>query len=185
MSNEQGYNGWSNYETWAAALWMDNEEGAQAYWREQAEECMQDAIDADESDIRAAATSALEDRIKAEHEDAMPELQGVYADLLGAALGAIDYREIARNLLSAIEIFAAGWNMPGYMPDNPPAVFMGADDARAYIADQIEQVWSDMDEESRDESASYRDEDLLERLKAGSGEYGLTVGAHHYFVNKL
>ena len=183
MSNEQGYNGWSNYETWAAALWMDNEEGAQAYWREQAEECMQDAIDADESDIRAAATSALEDRIKAEHEDAMPELQGVYADLLGAALGAIDYREIARNLLSDIEIFAAGWNMPGYMPDNPPAVFMGADDAMTHIQGAaIDAVDAEIDDNDTTDNLEVE----IDAWKADAqGEFGATVGAYHYFVNKL
>ena len=31
------YNGWSNYETWAAKLWMDNEEGAYNLYRDKAQ----------------------------------------------------------------------------------------------------------------------------------------------------
>ncbi len=32
MSDEKGYNGWSNYETWNVKLWMDNDEGSYNYW---------------------------------------------------------------------------------------------------------------------------------------------------------
>ena len=28
------YQGWTNYETWAVNLWLDNEEGVHDYWRE-------------------------------------------------------------------------------------------------------------------------------------------------------
>jgi len=31
---ETGYNGYTNYETWAVKLWMDNEEPTYDYWRE-------------------------------------------------------------------------------------------------------------------------------------------------------
>lgn len=31
------YNGWTNYETWNVNLWMDNSEGAQSYYQEQAD----------------------------------------------------------------------------------------------------------------------------------------------------
>lgn len=86
------YNGWTNYETWLVALWLDNSEGAQESTREQARECIEDAEgDKDE------ATYALEQIIKDAHEDYAPSLDGVYADLLNAALSSVDWREIARH----------------------------------------------------------------------------------------
>jgi hypothetical protein len=33
-ADEQGYNGWSNYETWNVALWIDNDEGLNELARE-------------------------------------------------------------------------------------------------------------------------------------------------------
>ena len=33
---EKRYNGWTNYETWAVNLWIDNDQGSYTYWREQA-----------------------------------------------------------------------------------------------------------------------------------------------------
>ena len=38
MNEERKYNGWTNYETWATALWLDNERESYDYWREQARE---------------------------------------------------------------------------------------------------------------------------------------------------
>ena len=39
MSNETGYNGWKNWETWNAALWMMNEEDTYHTARSCAEKC--------------------------------------------------------------------------------------------------------------------------------------------------
>jgi hypothetical protein len=38
-----GYQGWRNYETWAVALWIDNEITNFHYWREIARNCQRDA----------------------------------------------------------------------------------------------------------------------------------------------
>jgi hypothetical protein len=80
------YQGWENYETWLVALWIDNEKGSQDFWRERAAETSSDAD--------------LADELKAEFEDNMPDFggHGVYQDLLQAALGAVDWRGIAKNL---------------------------------------------------------------------------------------
>jgi hypothetical protein len=40
---ERGYNGWTNYETWAVSLWLDNEQPSYLYWREQADRHRQEA----------------------------------------------------------------------------------------------------------------------------------------------
>ena len=39
------YNGWTNYETWAVKLWIDNDEGTYTYWRERTRECWNEAAD--------------------------------------------------------------------------------------------------------------------------------------------
>jgi hypothetical protein len=146
------YNGWSNYETWAVNLWIDNSEGSQDYWSERARECLKDA-DFDKEE----AVSSLADEIENEHEEAMPEVEGVFSDLLRAAVGSVDWREVARSMLDDITVYSAGWNMPGYMPDSEPAMFLDCGDARAYISDE-------MDNASQDEE----DAEAVEALEKAS-----------------
>lgn len=174
MKTDNTHNGWSNYETWNAKLWIDNDQGSQEYWQERAEACLQDAIDNDESDIMASASQALADELESSHDDNMPEVSGVYSDLLQAASNAIDWREIADSMLSDFDVYSAGWNMPGYMPDNAPALFLDAVDALSYIKDEIERA----DEE--------REPIDVSTIKADKhGEFGQTIGAYHYFVSKV
>ena len=136
--NDSTYNGWTNYETWCVNLWIDNEEGSHIYWREQASECLQDAIDNDDEDPKEEATAELARRLESEHEGSMPELSGVWSDLLQHALGMTEWREIASNMLADSDVYSAGWNMPGYMPDESPSRFIDAEQARDYVADEIE-----------------------------------------------
>jgi hypothetical protein len=65
----KNYNGWSSYETWAVALWLDNEEGSQRYWQERAEEIMRDC-DNEKDD----AKSNLANEIQEQHTEANPVL---------------------------------------------------------------------------------------------------------------
>ena len=103
------YNGWINYETWAVNLWIDNDQGSHLYWREQAARHFEDA---DESETpheslwsqRSAARSTLAEQIQEEFEEASPlaDQVNVYSDLLTAALGEVDWHEIAEHLLDDI-----------------------------------------------------------------------------------
>jgi hypothetical protein len=111
--NEKTYNGWTNYETWNVKLWMDNDEGSQGYWTEQAEE----AYNSSESDScfnkedRAALTAlTLAESIKDEYENALQDIlenakiqASVWADLFGAALSEVNWHEIASSLVSEVE----------------------------------------------------------------------------------
>ena len=106
---EKTYNGWTNYETWVVNLWIDNDQGSYTYWREQAGSHYENAADCENVhkglwSRRSAARSKLAEQIKDEFEDASPlaDQANVYTDLLTAALGEVDWREIADNLLEDV-----------------------------------------------------------------------------------
>jgi len=103
---ERRYNGWTNYETWAVSLWLDNEQSSYLYWREQAARHRQEAPNA--SDFRRGIVTeeqetrcSLANQLKEEVTDASPLCEAsLYADLLGAALGEVDWMEIVDHWLS-------------------------------------------------------------------------------------
>ncbi len=72
------YNGWSNYETWLVALWLD-----------------QDNYQPNSTDV-----SSLSQELKDFIDECMPETTGLYHDLLNAALGSVDWYEVSEHLLS-------------------------------------------------------------------------------------
>ena len=86
---DTSYNGWTNYETWVLKLWMDNEQSSQEYWLEVAK--------------NADSKGVLADQMQDEYEEAMPETTGVWSDLLSAALGEVDWFEIAEYLIEEVE----------------------------------------------------------------------------------
>lgn len=174
------YNGWSNYETWNCALWIDNDQGQQAHANEQAREILE-RNDWDKDAARGDLAYALESMI----DEQTPDLPAsMFSDLLRAAIGAIDWRELADHYLTDIDVYSAGWNMPGYMPDSDPQLFGDADDAREYIADEIERYADEQDDEC-DADALAIIRDAAESCRDGSGEYGNTVGEYHYFVTRV
>jgi len=112
------YNGWRNYETWAVNLWMENDAGGSEYWREAAQDAYDDATvtpsvnarltGSEPFDAKERAALTLADRIKEEIEEGSPLTEGsLYTDLLNAALGEVDWYEIATNLLSDVDEEAA------------------------------------------------------------------------------
>ena len=111
MTNDTRYNGWTNYETWNVALWMDNDAGAQPYWLERAHETYDAAEPKYSLSKKDMAASDLADMIQEEHENNAPSLDGAYSDLLTAALSSVNWREIALNIMSDETDF----------PENAPA----------------------------------------------------------------
>lgn len=94
--NKDGYNGWTNYETWAVALWLDNDEGSHEYWNENA----QDALDTVEGDKEQAAAD-LAEGIKGWVTEMAPDLgASMFADLLNAAISEVNWYEIAEGYLA-------------------------------------------------------------------------------------
>jgi hypothetical protein len=104
IMTKQTYNGWTNYETWCWKLWQDNDEGTQAYWSEAADDAWKSSKDDDISTRTEDAANTLSERMKSEAEDMMPEVSGVFADLLNAAMSEINWHEIACNMLEDDDI---------------------------------------------------------------------------------
>lgn len=106
MSNtDTKYNGWTNYETWNAALWMGNYPGE--YWREQAQEFYAEASADDTFTRKENASRALAERMKDAHEEAaeewMKDQSSFFADILNAGLSAVNWDEIASNYMDDVE----------------------------------------------------------------------------------
>ena len=98
MSEDKTYNGWTNYETWCANLWLDNDQGSYERWTERAEEL----VNEHEGDKDEAAITLAEE-LEADMDEFAPEVHGVYSDLLRASMGEIDWREIAEHFCADVE----------------------------------------------------------------------------------
>lgn len=125
-TDDKTYNGWTNYETWAVALWIDNEQSTHeqarlmtAETRAKSRVCGNDHAAAPYSlctrcgaligndgamigttdDLAARLLSdALKEWVT---DELLPDLGATLAaDLLGAAVSEVNWREIALNYLS-------------------------------------------------------------------------------------
>jgi hypothetical protein len=88
------HEGWKNYETWCVALWINNDQGEYEFWKENAR------ATAKIYRKKTVARRALADELKDRLTDARPEVDGVWSDLLSAALSEVDWDEVAADLLT-------------------------------------------------------------------------------------
>lgn len=98
------YNGWTNYETWAVALWIDNDGGADR-WIERAGEILDQPWEPfyPSQDHARSCAHQLGAEIKDEHEEGDPTAnsESVYEDLMRAALSEVNWDEIAGHYVDA------------------------------------------------------------------------------------
>ena len=98
--DEQGYNGWKNYETWNVKLWLDDEQDTQELqkeWLFQAKAAPKNKVWTREETTRFT----LSDIIKAYVQENTPEAPpSMYSDLLDSAISEVNWQEIADNILS-------------------------------------------------------------------------------------
>jgi hypothetical protein len=106
------YNGWTNYETWAVNLWLDNNEGSHDYWVDRAKDVYRNEAKQSAHFTKFEdATVILADIIKEAHQEAMADQLecaalniSLWADLLNASLSVVNWREIAERMLESADI---------------------------------------------------------------------------------
>jgi len=98
-SDDHTYNGWSNYPTWAASLWI----GEEPFWMAQvaqivlAEREKKSEYNLEQVHAADRIKEMIEDSLDEVGEDAKPPTTGLAADLYNYAFGEIDWLEIARH----------------------------------------------------------------------------------------
>ena len=96
------HNGWTNYETWAVALWIDNEQGTSERAREMAQEFAEEPqinklTGRDQTAYQLG--KAINEWVEEEMLPAIGEAS-LQADLLGAAVSEVNWYEIAEHYLA-------------------------------------------------------------------------------------
>lgn len=110
MSAEK-YNGFTNYETWAVKLWIDNEECTANHWNRIANHVyLNEARDQKYFSKMEDATAILADKLKEAHsESADMHLtfaklnNSLWADLLNASLSEVNWHEVAECMLEGVD----------------------------------------------------------------------------------
>lgn len=103
--NENTYDGWLNYETWAVAIWLDTDQSSHLYWREQARRHRETSLKCERVvdgtwTPENAAKYNLADQLKEEISGNAPEVfSGAYSDLLHSALAEVNWEEIAAHYI--------------------------------------------------------------------------------------
>ena len=89
------YNGWTNWETWNANLWIENDWRLGESYALQAGDLL-GSYDEDE------AIERLSGRIESDFDELMPEVSGFFADMLNGAMREVNWREIAGHYVREI-----------------------------------------------------------------------------------
>ena len=114
-TRNEPHNGWRNYETWLANLWLRNSAAETKRW----EACaigLVEGGDAQQQQHGAALTAQIE-RYYVVEKWPLPEDSGLYSDFLASALANVNWAEIAQHFLDdAAEILSSENQRPTSNP---------------------------------------------------------------------
>lgn len=92
------HNGWTNYETWLVALWIDNEQATYLERRDRAAFFWIEARPSPGVSKMDAAVAGLSEWLEETVKGRAPDLgASIWADLMNAAICEVNWREIARS----------------------------------------------------------------------------------------
>lgn len=103
--NENGYQGYKNYQTWNVALHIDNDRNASHYWQERAEELKGQAggfdqvchgVWTEQEAVRFTLANEIEADMRAHP---LADTAAMYSDILTHAMGQVDWQEVADSIL--------------------------------------------------------------------------------------
>lgn len=103
--SEQGYQGWKNYPTWCVNLWLGNDEGLYNATRKLVNDTVvgianHDNVSSRIWTVEQARRYLVADALKGWVAELAPDLGASFSsDLLGYALGEVDWDEIANAWL--------------------------------------------------------------------------------------
>ncbi|KKK90141.1 hypothetical protein LCGC14_2726060 [marine sediment metagenome] len=101
QTEDRTCNGWTNYETWVTALWMDNEEYTQEIqqaWKRQAIATPKNEVWTKEETERFTLADIIKDYV--EENNPLASDASMYSDLMRAAIQEVNWQEIADSILS-------------------------------------------------------------------------------------
>ncbi|HET9523080.1 MAG TPA: hypothetical protein VFO90_02550 [Terrimicrobiaceae bacterium] len=103
LESNMTYNGWTNFQTWNVAQWLDKEESSQLVCQETAQEVYDVAEEGGGFTRIEKATFALAENLKElfESDERIPE-SGWMTDAVNAYLSEVNWHEIARHYVQNV-----------------------------------------------------------------------------------
>jgi hypothetical protein len=92
---DESYNGWSNYETWLAQVWLTNDSASYEVLREALQ------VDGETYEKALWLEGELRDQV-----ECVIEVSGLWTDLLTAAFSQINWHEIIASNQEVMEVVA-------------------------------------------------------------------------------